>query len=138
MVGDEVRITRWGDPLVGVGDESAFGVALLRQQPDRQVAGPVVAGVPAWRRRQALQVIVRPAQRHSAWRDQRDVASVIGHRHVLLRHLPTCCGSDKGIDRTRLVHRQRRRDDVVVGIETGPAQRDRVSRLGAERAVGHA
>ena len=90
LVGDEVRVARRRDPLVGIGDEAARGIALLGQGVDRQVAGPVVAGVPTRRRRQALQVVVGSAQRHPSWRDQRDVARIIGHRHVLLRHLPAC------------------------------------------------
>ena len=137
LVADEMRVAGRGDFLVGIGDEAALGVAHLRQRVHRQKTGPVVARVPAGRRRQAAQIVVGPAQRHPAGRDQRDMAGVVGHRHVLLRRQPGGTGAHKLVHRGRCVHCQRGGDDVVVGVQPGPAQRDGVAGLGlrAQRVV---
>ena len=139
VVADEVRVAGRGDLLVGIGDEAARRVALLRQCVHRQKAGPVVARVPARCRRQAAQVVVGPAHRHPAGRDQRDVAGVVGHRHVLLRRQPGGTGAHKLVHRTRSVHRQGGGDDIVVGVQPGPAQRDGIAGpgFGVQRVLSH-
>ncbi|MCY1288712.1 hypothetical protein D9M70_377670 [compost metagenome] len=128
FAGDEVRVVRRHDALVRGHDHALRRVVALRQRLERDKAGPVIAGIPARRGRQALQVVVGAAQRHPARREEADIAVDIGVDDVLLRRVEVAQRGGEAGPVARLVHPHAGLEGAVVRTQRGPLERDHVLR----------
>ncbi|MNL15489.1 hypothetical protein D3C87_1364770 [compost metagenome] len=135
LAGDEVRVVVGHDLLVGRHDHAVRRVEAARQRVERHEAGPVVARIPPRRRREALQVVVRPAQRHAARRDIADIAVHIGIDDVLLRRVEVAHRRQEGVPVARGGQLQAAFEGLVVRAQRGPLERHHV--LGAQRLGGN-
>ena len=131
-----MRVARRRDLVVRGDDRAAGGLNACGSSSNGDVAGPVVARVPARRGREALQVVVGLAHRHAAGGDEADVAVDVGVHHVLLRRVEVARGGEELVQsRARPRRRRGLQREVVLG-ERGPAKREHVAaRRGVARSA---
>ena len=129
------------DLVVGGGDRSAVRVVGARHLVERDVARPVVGGVPSGRGHGALNGVRGPADGNAPDRVVADVALDVRVDGVLLRLLEVREGVGEFAPVPGPVHAQDRARRRVAAPQGRPRQRDHVARFGrvgrARQGVGY-
>ena len=116
-----------GDPAPGALDaRPSADTVILRGLLIRQPALPVVARVPARRRRHAPNVVGGIAQRHTACGLEADVALVVRSHHALHGRVVVRQPRKELIHALGLVGLEARQHGLVVIVQRAPAQRDHI------------